>query len=130
MSLRVASVQCHEDPSADSLYYLECPAQCRMKIETHNVGLSSLNERDLVDVLSEQYPEFRILNVVIEGSRLRFFRVPTIVLQTLRAKGVARARPYVRRGNEDAKKFTVKTYADNPRVVCPDIIRLDEMGSS
>lgn len=58
MSLRVASVQCHEDPSADSLYYLECPAQCLMKIETHNVGLSSLNERDLVVFCQSSIPSF------------------------------------------------------------------------
>lgn len=130
MNLQVSSVQRNEDPSAELLYYLECPTQCFFNMETPFVGMSSLNQRDVVEVLAESFPEFHIVNVVLDGSRIRFFRVPKSVLRSLRAEGVARLTPYVRCGNESANTFALKTGPEDPKIISNEIIRLDEIGSS
>lgn len=73
--MQVARVERHEDPSADNLYFLVCPAPCLYRLNIETTGLSSLNKLDIVDALTEHMPEFRVVDLVIDDSCIRVFRI-------------------------------------------------------
>lgn len=121
MGLEVTQVTKHEEVT-NGLYYLECPWECFVTIQTHLASCAS--RRMIRDALREECPGYVIVGLIVDAPTIRFFRIPQSVVAELARQGVCALLPYTSSMSSAQTRFVLKTGLDAPRDVCAETIQL------